>query len=251
MFFPRLRRHAKWMFVFLALVFGVGFVAFGIGASGTGIGDLFRDDGTTGGIPSVSDARGRTEDNPRDAQAWRDLSTALQTEGETPQAILALETYLDLRPKDTEGLRELGGLYLQQGATAQRDAQIAQLEGVYAGAGNPLQPTLSAGGSDVLASNPLTTAIEERANEQVTAKLTASGTMFGKAVAAYRRLADASPKDPSVQIELASAAEQGNNVPVAIAAYERFLELAPDDPQAPIVKQQLKLLRAASAGSPG
>jgi regulator of sirC expression with transglutaminase-like and TPR domain len=70
-------------------------------------------------------------------------------------------------------------------------------------------------------------------------------------VAAYRRLADASPKDPSVQIELASAAEQGNNVPVAIAAYERFLELAPDDPQAPIVKQQLKLLRAASAGSPG
>ena len=33
MFFPKLRRHAKWMFVFLALVFGVGFVVFGIGAS--------------------------------------------------------------------------------------------------------------------------------------------------------------------------------------------------------------------------
>ena len=34
MFFPRLRRQAKWMFVFLALVFGVGFVAFGVGGTG-------------------------------------------------------------------------------------------------------------------------------------------------------------------------------------------------------------------------
>ena len=44
MFFVRLRRHAKWMFVFLALVFGLGFVIFGIGSDqGTGVGDLFRD----------------------------------------------------------------------------------------------------------------------------------------------------------------------------------------------------------------
>ena len=61
MFFPRLRRHAKWMFVFLALVFGVGFVAFGIGASGTGIGDLFRDSGGGSEAPSVSEARKATE----------------------------------------------------------------------------------------------------------------------------------------------------------------------------------------------
>ena len=30
MFFPRLRRHAKWMFLFLALAFGLGFVGFGV-----------------------------------------------------------------------------------------------------------------------------------------------------------------------------------------------------------------------------
>ena len=34
MFFPRLRRHAKWMFLFLALVFALGFVGFGVGAGG-------------------------------------------------------------------------------------------------------------------------------------------------------------------------------------------------------------------------
>ena len=35
MFFPRLRRHAKWMFVFLAVALGGGFVIFGVGAGGT------------------------------------------------------------------------------------------------------------------------------------------------------------------------------------------------------------------------
>ena len=40
MFFPRLRRHAKWMFVFLAVALGGGFVLFGVGAGGTGVGDI-------------------------------------------------------------------------------------------------------------------------------------------------------------------------------------------------------------------
>ena len=31
MFFPRLRRQAKWVFLFLALVFALGFVGFGVG----------------------------------------------------------------------------------------------------------------------------------------------------------------------------------------------------------------------------
>jgi tetratricopeptide (TPR) repeat protein len=248
MFFPRLRRHAKWMFVFLALVFGIGFVAFGIGASGTGIGDLFRDSGGGSEAPSVSEARKATEENPKDAEAWRDLSIALQTEGETTEAISALETYLGLRPKDANVLRELGGLYLAQGSAKQRDAQLVQLQGIYGGAGNPVQPTLWAGSTNVFGSNRLTSVLEARSNEQITAKLTEAGASYSKAVTTYRRLAAATPNDPSVQLELAQAAEQSNDAQTAIAAYEQFLKLAPDDPQASIVRQQLKQLKAATAG---
>ena len=45
MFFPRLRRRAKWVFLFLALSFGLGFVVFGVGTgiSGTSLGDIFQD----------------------------------------------------------------------------------------------------------------------------------------------------------------------------------------------------------------
>ncbi len=91
MFFPRLRRHAKWMFVLLALVFGLGFVVFGVGAGGTGVGDIFRGSGGTS-AQSVSDARSETEERPKDPQAWRDLATALETEGQTDEAIVALNT---------------------------------------------------------------------------------------------------------------------------------------------------------------
>ena len=67
MFFPRLRRHAKWMFVLLALIFGLGFVLFGVGAGGVGVGDIFR--GSDGTTQSISDAQDETEKNPTDPQA--------------------------------------------------------------------------------------------------------------------------------------------------------------------------------------
>ena len=107
MFFPRLRRHAKWMFVLLALIFG-GFVLFGVGAGGVGVGDVFRDSGGTSG-QSVSDARGATEDRPNDPDAWLELSTALQTEGDTAEAIAALDRAIALRPKDADTYRQLAG----------------------------------------------------------------------------------------------------------------------------------------------
>src|SRR5207253_3560043 len=48
LFFQRIRRQAKWVFVFLALVFAASFVVFGVGSGSTGIGDLLR--GNFGGI---------------------------------------------------------------------------------------------------------------------------------------------------------------------------------------------------------
>ena len=107
MFFPRLRRHAKWMFLFLALAFGLGFVGFGVGAGGIGIGDVFRGAGGASGVPSISDSEQRVLENPKDAQAFRDLATAHQAEGNTDEAIEALESFVALRPRNTDVLREL------------------------------------------------------------------------------------------------------------------------------------------------
>ena len=68
MFFTRLRKHAKWMFVFLALVFAVGFVGFGIGANqNASLGDLIRgNSGSTSGNLSVDDAREAAAEEPEE-----------------------------------------------------------------------------------------------------------------------------------------------------------------------------------------
>ena len=133
MFFSRLRRHAKWMFVFLAIVFGVGFVGFGIGANqNASIGDLLRGGGgTTNGSISVSDARDAVQKNPKSAEAQRSLSTALQEDGQTDEALVVLNRYLDLRPKDKEALQELAGLHLSRANAQARTAQEAQLRASY------------------------------------------------------------------------------------------------------------------------
>ena len=90
MFFPRLRRHAKWMFLFLALAFGLGFVGFGVGAGGIGVGDVFRDAAGGTGVPSISDSEQKVLDNPKDAQAFKDLATAHQAEGNIDEAVEAM-----------------------------------------------------------------------------------------------------------------------------------------------------------------
>src|SRR6188508_1234190 len=131
MFFPRLRRQAKWVFLFLALVFALGFVGFGVGAGGVGVGDIFRDAGAGSGVPSVSDAEKRVSENPRDAAAFRDLATAQQSAGNVDEAIDALESLVALRPKDADARRELAGLYLTKAGDAQQRAQIAQLRAAY------------------------------------------------------------------------------------------------------------------------
>src|SRR6266508_3152669 len=110
LFFTRLRRQAKWVFVVLALVFALGFVIFGVGSGGgIGLGDLFNNGNNSSSSVSASGARKRIQKNPNDAKAYRDLSTALQTEGDLNGAIDALKHFTTLRPKNTDAMSELAG----------------------------------------------------------------------------------------------------------------------------------------------
>ena len=251
MFFPKLRRHAKWVFVFLALVFALGFVGFGVGAGGVGIGDVLRNAGGSGGGSSVSDARKRTEANPRDAQAFLDLSTALQTEGKIDEAIVALNAYLALKPNDATAVGQLAGLHLQVANEQQRIAQIAQARGAYLGVGVDTGTQLELGGGQTLGADPISSAVSAVISREATEALTKARAESAKALEAFGRLATLSPDDTSVQLELAQVATDAGNLAVAIAAYERYLKLAPDDSNAPLVRQQLKQLRKYLSSSGG
>jgi tetratricopeptide (TPR) repeat protein len=252
MFFTRLRRHAKWMFVFLALVFGLGFVVFGIGSDqGTGIGDILRDaGGASNGSLSVDDAREQLDKNPKSIEAQRDLATALQSEGRDDEAITVLTKLVAQKPKDEEALRELASLHLGRATTLAQQAQEAQFRASYLTFGSTFSEPLKLGESGAtLGPDPIEDAISTLASQEVSEAYGKAQASFAKAEQVYEQLVAAVPKDPNVQLELAQAAQQSGDFPKAIAAYERFLELAPDDPSASIVKQQITQLKAAQSQS--
>ena len=249
MFFVRLRRHAKWMFVLLAVIFAGGFVIFGVGANnaGTGIGDVLAGGGGSDGVASVSDARERVEENPKNADAQRELATALATDGRNDEAIEALTAYVGLRPDDQDALRELAGLHLTEGNLRQQEAQNAQTRGAYLSADSSFREPLKLGkdGATLGADDPITTAITTEANEAINAALGEATGAYNQAVGTYERLVKVVPNDPNVRLELAQTAEQVRDYPKAIAAYQQFLKLAPDDTSAEIVKAQIKQLQGA------
>src|SRR5919201_4127234 len=118
LFFQRIRRQAKWVFVFLAFVFAGSFVVYGVGSGSTGIGDLLRGNfggifggGNSSGTPSISKAQKEVAKNPKSAKAYRDLARAYEEKNQDLGAIGALESYLRLRPKDAGALRELAAEY--------------------------------------------------------------------------------------------------------------------------------------------
>jgi cytochrome c-type biogenesis protein CcmH/NrfG len=249
MFFPKLRRNAKWVFLFLAVVFGLGFVGFGVGAGGVGIGDVFRGTAGDSGIPSVSEARDRVSENPRDAKAHRDLATALQAEGETEEAIEALENYVELKPKDTDALRELAALYLVLVGDAQQRYQEAQLRASYlAPTANVLQSITLDG--KPLEMDPISNAVTSAISQETSAALQQAQQAATDSVATYRKIAALTPKDPTVQLELGEAARNAGDAATAIAAYEKYLELVPaNDPTRREVRRVLTELRAQQTPS--
>lgn len=249
MFFPRLRRHAKWVFVFLALVFALGFVGFGVGAGGVGVGDIFR--GAGGGeAQSVADARKRTVEEPKNVQAWRDLSIALQTEGAdgaAGEAVEAIRSAIAVTPGDPDLYRDLAMGQLALATAKQIEAQTASVAAAYGAPAQTFPGLFQAQHANVLA-DPIGAAIAARASDTMRAAAAAALVAAAGVVTAYEGVVKLQPDDPNVQLELAGAAEQAGDLKAAITAYERFVALAPDDTQTPLVKKQLKLLRDAASG---
>jgi tetratricopeptide (TPR) repeat protein len=263
LFFPRLRRQAKWVFLALAIVFAGGFVFFGVGSGSTGIGDLFRGDfggifGGGGGGTSISKLQKTVEKTPGDAAAWLKLAQALQAKDRTDEAVVALEHYTGLRPKDSNGWQQLAALYLLQAQNYFQE--IAQVESELAavpGAGFFL------GGDNFLAQefqkNALYAAVIDALNKRLgelqtkfQGVLSAREGAWAKAV---KTLPASDPSVPGVVFQWARAAEDAQDYKTALKAYQRYLQLVPEGDLAPearaAIKKIKKILKSQSSSSAG
>jgi tetratricopeptide (TPR) repeat protein len=250
LFFQRLRKQAKWVFVFLAFVFAFSFVVFGVGSDVPGgVADIIQ--GRGGGGPDVEGAQERTQENPADADAWRDLASALQQDGRPDEAIAPLERYVALEPKDADALSTLASLYLIKAGNLADQLRAAQQQAALDNPGQTFTLPPDSPLSQAFATNPVTDALVGDANARVNDLYTRTTQAYEQAKLKYAALADLQPNDASIQIQLAQAAENANDLPSAVAAYEQFLKLAPDDPSAEAVKARVKQLKAASQATGG
>lgn len=233
----------------LAVVFGVSFVAFGVGSGVQGgIADIIQGRAPDTG-PDIEAARERVAENPRDAAALRTLATALQNDNRTDEAVPVLERYSRVRPKDTDALTELATLYQAKAARLRGEAQLAQLRVQAAAPEADILPASTTPLGKALGDMPISSAVSGAAQAEFNDKLSQMQASYRQAQQVYERIVVLKPDDAAAQRELGYAALYAGDNTTATAAFERFLELAPDDPEAPLIKQQLKQVKASATAT--
>jgi tetratricopeptide (TPR) repeat protein len=251
LFFQRLRNHAKWAYVGLAISFVLGFVLLGVGSGSTGIsdvlGNMFSSSG--GGGTSISKLQTKVNKAPANAQAWRDLATALEQKQRTQEAVNALERYAALRPKDQNALAELASQYGTLANSYAADYTAAQQEASqYAAPGAVFAPASTTPFGKAFADptalqDPISASIQKQASTKQSTAYSNFQNAQRSAEGVYQKLVALNPSDATTQIQLGQAAQSAGDTKTAIAAYDAFLKLAPTDPLAPQVKQALKALK--------
>jgi cytochrome c-type biogenesis protein CcmH/NrfG len=257
----RLKRSAKWVYVFLALVFAVSFVVAGVGTGGPALSDLLQnqqndENNAADTAPeSVQDAERATRENPDDPQAWLRLADAHRDNGDTVNAVTAADKAIELAPKDADVNEAAAEIFSARAAEDQNKAnQIFERYQLVASA-SQVPSYVVPGASNAL--DPLSAASQNIANERLTSLLEqaqpfqdAAAAAADKAKQALIVVTEARPDDAGMWYQLGVVASTANDTETAIRAFDTFLELVPNDPVADGVRSQLEQLdpsRAATA----
>jgi tetratricopeptide (TPR) repeat protein len=249
MFFPRLRRQAKWMFVFLALVFAVGFVGFGVGSGGSGLDSLWNNfNGGSSSGTSVGDAKDKIKEG--NLAAYKDLTEAYRSEGKQEEAIAAGEAYVRAKPNDYAFMRTLASDYEGKAARERDEAAVIQEElSSSTGTTFAIPPASRLGRA--LGMGRIDRELTTDANQKLTELYTGIEGAYSRATALYQRVATVEKDDVLLQMLLAQAAYQARRNGVAIKAYQQVCKLAPGSPDCRQAQDAILQLRAqAVSGAP-
>jgi hypothetical protein len=240
------------MYILLALVFAVGFVAFGVGSGSTGISDILNGSffgGSTSGVGSqIKSDQKKIASHPSETSAYIDLSQLYQQEHKTLLALRTVKSGLKVQPKNTDLLGALASVYrtkAESARTSAADAQAALSSSYFTPPGVDQSSTF---GSAFL-SDPVSEALKSKANTSFS-DLTSSYT---QALDAYQRVASVTrggSAEANAQLQLGSFAIEALNytgdttdAEVAATAYKRYLKLEPKGTSAAQARQTLAQLQ--------
>jgi tetratricopeptide (TPR) repeat protein len=251
LFFSRLRRHAKVMYVLLAIVFALGFVLLGVGSGSNGISDALQgffgqNSGTSLGS-QIDDKQHAVEQSPKNVGLYLDLAGLYQSDGQEAKALATLRKARQVAPNNLDVINRIASIYGGQAGRAAdnyRAVYAVYAENVTSSPGLDTSSPLG----QALTSDPYTQGLQTQLNNAYT-KVTAA---YQKVAGVYQQaatVAKGTSEEPNALLQWASAAQSANDVTTAITAYQQFLRIAPDNANAPAVRQTLAQLQA-SLGQP-
>jgi tetratricopeptide (TPR) repeat protein len=246
LFFVRLRRHQKWVYAVLAVIFGLSFVFVGVGSgNGGGLSQLYNNIFGGNGGSSVSKASDLAKTDP--AKGYPALANAYLQAGHPDLAMIALQQYLGIRPQDANSWAELGGLELTQGSTYATQYQSAQQAAQTADPSAPFQPGGTLGSA--AGTNPLYQGASTAAQTRLSQLYQKATGAYTSAVTDYQKASKLRPRNTSFLLELAQAALNAGNSNVALHAYQAYLKVYPKAPDRKQIAQQIKSLEAQAQTS--
>jgi Flp pilus assembly protein TadD len=242
LFFMRLRRQAKWIYVLLAVLFAITFAFLGVGSGQSGLDQLFSGINIFGGGngKSVSSAQKEIAKHPSDPKGFRDLATAYEAKGDTGNAIGALQQYTALRPKDAKAWSELAGLQTTQAQNAYNDYANAYQAKQLAAPSQTFLPTGKL--ATAIGTNPIEAAASSTAQTSLNDLQQKVQLAYNGAETSWQKLAKLRPKDANTWFQLGQAAQTAGDTTVAVKAYTRYLKLDPSSPNAAQIRQIIKQL---------
>jgi len=244
LFFTRLRRRQKWVYAALAIVFAATFVGVGVGSGSGGLSQLYSGI-FGGGGDAVAKAKDEIKNDP--AKGYRDLATAYESNGNSAQAIAALQTYLGLKKKDANAWSELGGLQLTQAQTYANRYQAAQRASQLADPSQPFLPTGTLG--QAIGTNPAYQQASQQASSRTSQLFQQATNALSGAVTSYQQPTKIHPRNATGWQQLATAAESAGNYSVALPAWQKYLKLDPNAPLRKQIEHRIKQLQSVVSSS--
>jgi regulator of sirC expression with transglutaminase-like and TPR domain len=254
LFFVRMRRSAKPVYVILAVLFAATFAFLGVGSgNNSGLDQLFQGlnpfhhSGT-----SVSSAQKYISKHPNDPKGYRDLATAYEGKNDQTNAINALTQYTDIRRKDVKAWLEMAGLQLNQAQNSYSQYANAFQAQQLAAPSQAFLPTGKLG--TAIGSNKVEQAATSEASSNLQTLQQQTSAAYQAAVTDYQRAADLQPRNANNWLQLGQAAQEAANITgdttSAVNAYKHYLKLNPDPASAAQIKQVLKQLQPAPTSAP-
>jgi tetratricopeptide (TPR) repeat protein len=200
---------------------------------------------------SVSKAEEKVRAHPTQPTAYRELANALEQKGRIDEAIATWSQYTRLNAKDVSSLRHLGDLQRSQADRFRSEAQLASFAQQEASAGSRFTPSTTGLGSQVLGSDPITSAATTKASTAYQEAYSRYQVAAQSAVSTYQRVVKLQPNDQQALFSLAQVGETLGQPAVAVRAYKRLLAFKLDPATKAQIRARIKTLQGSQLSTRG